>query len=86
MYDVLKIVYDGESRKKLLSKSDKILNLSIPKLVALKSLERISEVFHAKYKEFSEVQKYKTNQIEVPKPLIDFALMSATNTREVRTH
>ena len=86
MFNVLKIVYEGPSRKKLLSKSDKILNLSIPKLVALKSLERIDEVFNAKYKEFSEVQKYKTHQIEAPKPLIDFALMSAINTREVRTH
>lgn len=86
MYDVLKIVYDGPSRKKLLSKSDKILCLSIPKLVALKSLERIYEVFQAKYKEVSEVQKYKQHDIEPPKPLIDFALMSAINPREVKTH
>jgi len=38
MYDVLKIVFDGPSRKKLLAKSDKIILLSIPKLVALKAL------------------------------------------------
>jgi hypothetical protein len=86
MYDVLKIVYDGHSRKKLLSKSEKILCLSIPKLVALKSLERIYEVFQAKYTEVSTVQKYKQHDIEPPKPLIDFALMSALNPREVKTH
>lgn len=59
MYKVLKIVYDGPSRKKLLTKSDKIILLSIPKLVALKTLERIHEVFSTKFKELSEVNKYK---------------------------
>ena len=86
MYDVMKIVYDGKSRDKLINKTDKMLCLSIPKLVALKSLERIHEVFQAKYKEVSEIQKYKQHEIEPPKPLIDFALMSATNPKEVRTH
>ena len=53
MYKVLKIVFDGPSRKKLLTKSDKIILLSIPKLVALKALERIHEVFTTKFKELS---------------------------------
>lgn len=86
MYKVLKIVYDGPSRKKLLTKSDKIILLSIPKLVALKALERIHEVFSTKFKELSEVNKYKQQDIEPPKPLIDFALLSAKNPKEVRTH
>jgi len=86
MYDVMKIVYDGKSRDKLINKTDKMLCLSIPKLVALKSLQRIHEVFQAKYKEVSEIKKYKEHEIEPPKKLIDFALMSAINPKEVRTH
>jgi len=32
------------------------------------------------------VNKYKQQEIEPPKPLIDFALLSAKNPKEVRTH
>ena len=86
MYEVLKVIYDGPSRKKLLDKREKLRVLSIPRLVALKSLQRINEIFRTKYIEVSEEEPYKEHEIEPPKPLIDFALMSATNPKEVRTH
>lgn len=86
MYEVLKIIYDGLSKKKLLEKSKKLMNLSIPRLVALKSLIRINDIFQRKYKEVSEGEEIKKMDIEPPKPLIDFALMSALNPKAVKTH
>lgn len=86
MYEVFKIIYDGLSRKKLLEKSMKLINLSIPRLVALKSLIRIDDVFQTKYKEVTEGEDIKKHDIEPPKPLIDFALMSALNPKAVKTH
>lgn len=86
MYDVLKVIFNGLSKKKLLEKSMKLMNLSIPRLVALKSLIKIHEVFQKKYKEVSEGEDIKEHEIEPPKPLIDFALMSALNPKQVKTH
>jgi hypothetical protein len=93
MYDVLKVIYDGRSRKKLLKKRekdkpwrDKMMTLSIPRLVALKSLEQINNIFQRKYIEVAEGEPYHQHEIEPPKKLLDFALMSAINPREVKTH
>lgn len=85
-FSVLKIIFDGLAREKFLRKGEKVLNLAIPELIALKSLEQINNIFQRKFIEETEGQKYKRHEIAAPEPLIEFALISAINPKEIRTH
>lgn len=85
MYEVISIIYNGPSKKKLLQKKKSFLISVIPRLVALKTLLKIHEIFQKKYVEVSEGEDFEKHEIHPPKPLLDFALMS-TKSRRVVTH
>lgn len=69
-----------------MNNAEKIYFSAIPQLVALKTLIRINEIYQRKFTEATEGIKFKRHEIEPPKPLIEFALISAKNPKEVKTH
>lgn len=86
MYEAMECLFEGLARRKFIARGQKIVWLAIPELVALKSLVRINEVFQRKFVEATEGIKYKRHEIDPPKPLIEFALITSKNPHNPVTH
>ena len=84
VFDNLKLIFKSIGKDKMLDRSEKMLELTIPRLIALKTLEQIDKIYKRKFEEATEGQEVKIAEIEPPVPLIEFALMSAKELNEAK--
>lgn len=77
LFQTLKCLFHCSGKQKFLSRSEKILQFSVPHLAVLKSMVQAHKIFWRKFTESTEGEKLKIEGPEPPAPLVQFALISS---------